>query len=74
MSGLVISGASVVTGSRTILDAVNLTARTGQLTGLIGPNGAGKSTLMRASLGLQPLSSGNISFDGTDLSTLSRRD
>lgn len=32
--------------------------------GLLGPNGAGKTTLLRCILGLYPLNSGNISFDG----------
>ena len=32
--------------------------------GLLGPNGAGKTTLLRCVLGLYPVSSGRISFDG----------
>ena len=32
--------------------------------GLLGPNGAGKTTLLRCILGLYPINSGRISFDG----------
>lgn len=35
--------------------------------GLLGPNGAGKSSLMRTLVGLQPVNSGNVSFNGVDV-------
>ena len=73
MTGLIVSGATVHAGGKTILDSVSLTADPGQLTGLIGPNGAGKSTLMHAALGLTPLASGTITFDGQDLPAMPRR-
>ena len=74
MRGLEVSAASVTVGSNALLDTVTFTAPRGLLTGLIGPNGAGKSTLMRAVLGLQPLTSGAITFDGRDLPSMPRRD
>ncbi|MDB5613363.1 MAG: ATP-binding cassette protein, partial [Devosia sp.] len=67
MSGLVASNLSVTLGGKAILTDVSLTAAPGSMTGLIGPNGAGKSTLMRALLKLTPLTSGAVTFDGTDL-------
>ncbi|PWS41173.1 hemin ABC transporter ATP-binding protein, partial [Streptomyces sp. ZEA17I] len=38
-------GLSVRLGGRQVLDAVDLTAHTGEVVALVGPNGAGKSTL-----------------------------
>lgn len=73
MSGLVVSDATVRLGSQTILSDIALTAAPGTVTGLIGPNGAGKSTLMRAILGLAPLASGAVTFDGADLLAIPRR-
>ena len=37
------------------------------LYGLLGPNGAGKSSLMRTLATLQPMDSGQITFDGQDI-------
>ena len=73
-AGLVIQHASVRIGTATLLDGVSFAAPAGSLSGLIGPNGAGKSTLMRAALGLVPLTSGSITFDGADLPAMPRRD
>ncbi|WP_127467938.1 heme ABC transporter ATP-binding protein [Streptomyces sp. B27] len=41
-------GLSVRLGGRQVLDAVDLTAHTGEVVALVGPNGAGKSTLLAA--------------------------
>ncbi|HEY9853636.1 MAG TPA: metal ABC transporter ATP-binding protein [Leptolyngbyaceae cyanobacterium] len=46
---------------------VNLVVNPGRLTGIIGPNGAGKSTLIEAMLGLIPVSSGTVEYDGKAL-------
>lgn len=72
-AGLSVRGVSVQLGAERILDAVDLIAEPGKVTGLIGPNGAGKSTLLRAILGLAPLESGSVSFGGADLLAMSRR-
>ena len=60
MSLLLISGASVRLGGRTILDGADLTVDQGRRIGLVGRNGAGKSTLLRAIMGEVPLGSGDI--------------
>ncbi|MFI6009503.1 ABC transporter ATP-binding protein [Streptomyces sp. NPDC051243] len=39
-------------GSRTVLDDVSLTLRSGEVTGFVGANGAGKTTTIRLMLGL----------------------
>jgi peptide/nickel transport system ATP-binding protein len=39
----------------------------GDTIGIVGESGSGKSTLARAILGLTPLTSGHVTFDGADL-------
>jgi manganese/iron transport system ATP-binding protein len=46
---------------------VNCVVQPGKLTGVFGPNGAGKSTLMKAMLGLVPLTSGKVLYQGKPL-------
>lgn len=54
-----------------VLQGVDLTFPTGQVTVLLGPNGCGKSTLLKTALGLiQPLS-GRVLYDGTPITELS---
>ena len=45
----------------------------GEVTALIGESGSGKSTIGKMILRLTPVTSGTITFDGTDISTLSGR-
>src|SRR5271166_6623918 len=60
MSVLVISGATVRLGGRSILAGADLSVDQGRHIGLVGRNGAGKSTLLRAIAGEQPLDGGEI--------------
>ncbi len=49
------------------VDGVSIDVPPGKITGLIGPNGAGKSTFLAVLAGTLPASSGDIVFDGEDV-------
>jgi oligopeptide/dipeptide ABC transporter ATP-binding protein len=55
------------------VDGVSLDVRRGETIGLVGETGCGKSTLARCITRLYKLTSGRVTFDGDDISTLSRR-
>jgi thiamine transport system ATP-binding protein len=50
------------------LEKVSLSLTEGEVLAVLGPSGCGKSTLLRAVAGLEPVTSGSISWDGRDLS------
>src|SRR6202453_3759029 len=56
------------------VDGVSLEIPRGQTLGLVGETGCGKSTLARCVAGLIPVTSGTITFDGHQISGLSRRE
>lgn len=56
--------------ARTIVDAVSLTVKSGEVVGLLGPNGAGKTTCFYMIVGLVPCGSGHITLDGEDITDL----
>jgi len=52
------------------LDNISFNIDAGTITGLIGPNGAGKSSLFNSIVGEVPISSGDILFQGSPITTL----
>jgi oligopeptide transport system ATP-binding protein len=60
-------------GSVRAVDGVSLEVRRGETLGIVGETGCGKSTLARCITRLHTLTAGTVTFDGEDISTLSRR-
>jgi branched-chain amino acid transport system ATP-binding protein len=61
------NGVSKQFGGLTALSAVHLKVKPGQIVGVIGPNGAGKTTLFDMISGHQKATSGQIMFNGIDV-------
>ena len=52
------------------VDGVDLVVARGETVGLVGESGCGKSSLARAAVGLEPLASGTVTFEGRDVAPL----
>ncbi len=57
----------------TAVSGVSLAIAPGETLGVVGESGSGKTTLGRAILGLAPVSGGQISYDGRDITRLRGR-
>ena len=69
-----VRGVTVGFGDRTVLDAVDLDVRRGEILGFVGGSGAGKSVLLRTIVGLLPRSAGNVKVFGVDMGRASDQD
>lgn len=56
------------------VDGVSFSVAPGECLGLVGASGCGKSTVARALLGLQPIASGRVLWQGRDIATFSARE
>lgn len=54
-------------GSKNIIDHMDLTLPDGKFIVVTGPNGGGKSTLAKAIMGINPITEGQLLFDGEDI-------
>ena len=74
---LQLSGVAVEYGRRgqrvRAVDGVDLAVARGETVGLVGESGCGKSSLARAAVGLEPLASGSVAFEGHDVTAMGRR-
>lgn len=68
MSELVVENLRKSYKSRTVVQDISLTIKSGEVIGLLGPNGAGKTTSFYMMVGLVALDEGRILLDGVDLS------
>lgn len=64
---LSVVGATSGYGQRRVLSDVQLNILPGEIVGVVGHNGAGKTTLLKTIFRIQPLTSGDIEFDGSSL-------
>ena len=57
-------------GGLPAVDGVSLDVARGRIFAIIGPNGAGKSTLLKTVSGMHRATSGQVLFDGTDITAM----
>lgn len=50
-----------------IIDGLDLTIRRGEFVCVVGPSGTGKTTLLRCLSGLEPITGGDLRFDGAPI-------
>jgi urea transport system ATP-binding protein len=74
VSLLAVTGLNHFYGGSHTLWNVTLDVKAGSRTCLMGRNGMGKTTLLKCIMGLLPVASGEIHFDGHDLHTLAAED
>lgn len=67
---LEVNRACLAFGGIQALNEVSFTARAGEITAIIGPNGAGKTSLFNIISGFYRPQSGDIRFDGEDITRL----
>jgi urea transport system ATP-binding protein len=67
---LTVAGLNQYYGGSHILRDVGLELHQGKVTTLLGRNGVGKTTLLKCLVGLLPIRSGSIVFEGEDISRL----
>jgi lipopolysaccharide export system ATP-binding protein len=57
-------------GGRAVVNGVDINCRKGEIVGLLGPNGAGKTTSFYMIVGLVRPNSGQVQFNGKDVTNL----
>ena len=57
-----------------VLKNVNFAVEDGEMVAIMGPSGSGKSTLLYAVSGMDAATSGNVLFEGKDLTRLNNKD
>jgi urea transport system ATP-binding protein len=65
-----IEGLNQFYGGSHVLRDVSIEAPTGAVTAVLGRNGMGKTTLLKCLMGLLPVRSGRVEFDGRDITRL----
>ncbi len=73
MSLLEVHNLKVCYGGIVALNGISFSVQEGQIVTLIGANGAGKSTTLRSIMGLVPVTSGTITYNGVKLNGMDTR-
>ena len=71
-SSIVLDDVEATWGADPVLEGVDLSVRRGESLAIVGPSGAGKSTLMAVLAGNLLPSSGSVSVEGTELSSVTQ--
>ncbi|RPI20968.1 MAG: ABC transporter ATP-binding protein, partial [Actinobacteria bacterium] len=64
MAGILLDGVTVARSGVPIIVDFSLRVEDGEALVILGPSGSGKSTILRAIAGLDPVTSGDVLFDG----------
>lgn len=67
---LQVKNLDVFYGSYQVLWDLSLDVKHDQVVAVLGPNGSGKSTVLKAIMGLVPIKSGQVIFEGNDLTRI----
>ena len=59
---------------KVVLDGIDLVIQKGEIVSMLGLSGSGKTTLLNIILGLTPMDSGSILFEGIDISRVSMKE
>jgi len=71
---LQLSGVAAGYGPKTVISDVSFGLEAGQILAFLGHNGAGKTTTLRGIMGLLPLRTGDVLFDGHSVQRMSVAD
>lgn len=74
MSFLILKNIGIDAGGRCIHQQLNMTISRGESWGIIGGSGSGKTLLLKTILGLHPLRTGSIIYDGINLTDADPKD
>ncbi len=67
---LSVEGIDLYYGASHALRGVSVAASPGKVTCVLGRNGVGKTSLLRAIMGLQPIGSGRVSWEGKEITSM----
>ena len=74
MAQIKLSGIRKSFGSTQVIKGVDIDSADGEFVVFVGPSGCGKSTLLRMIAGLEDISGGTLSIDGTVMNDLAPKD